>query len=188
MTTKKLDEPRRFKRSKGLYKKPKYDMAQMADLLLDHAGDGGGIYSFGAWLVHTKEWEAKNIPHVETLKSWIRNHPEFKQIYTLCRELALGTEILFLDSAKAGRIKNYNYKAHQFKLMNLFGWKDRVEHSGRVDATFKREDGIERLFSDPESARLALELAERLADKVGSDQASDTQTESNDLDTGDEEG
>jgi hypothetical protein len=147
----------------GFYEKPRYDIAKFADLLLEHAKSGGTYQSFAAWLINAKGYPPKEVPHTETLRYWMRNHPEFAQVASLAYDIAIGWEILLLDTAKAGKVPDYKYQPHQFKLMNMFGWKKKIDHSGQVDLNVSRATYLEKMISDPKSMSLALELAERLA-------------------------
>lgn len=157
------DGGRVINRQSGFYKPPKFDIAQMADLLLEHAKNGGTIYSFSAWLVLSKKWDPKTVPHTNTLKYWVKHNPEFATVANLAHDIALGAEIYLLDAAKMGQIKFYRYKPHEFKLMNMFGWKSKVDMAGNVEVTLDRAAIMSRIATDPAAREMARQLSERLA-------------------------
>ena len=147
----------------SVYKRPQYDILKMADLLLEHALLGGTPLTFPAWLIHQKGYKPRDVPHVETIRYWMKHHAEFRDLAQLAHDIAVGSEVFTLDAAKFGKIENYQFRPHQFKLMNMFGWKNKIEHGGELELTATRAGYLEQIARDPEAMALARQLAQKLA-------------------------
>lgn len=117
------------------------------------------------------EWDVDR----ETVYTWGKKHPIFLGAIKKGREYAesyyanLG-HVAMLGEARdrTGKKLNVNLGFYCWLTKNLFKWSDRIESQIKEDPTPPKKkdnsrESIKKIFKDPKSVALALELAERMS-------------------------
>lgn len=117
---------------------------EFCERLLAHLADGFSFNSFGGEVNVSRE----------TLYQWEKKYPDFAHAKNIGTLKGMKWWETLGRGGAAGRVPGFNPAAWIFTMKNRFGWRDKIEHSGDIDAS-NTSAKLKNLMSNPKTADAA---------------------------------